>query len=197
MRVLFYGGAFSPPHLGHEKLLRFAINELNPDLTLVVPTAISPHKQKAEVSFFHRCRMAHSLKKCGKNVVISEIEKGKRKSFTLKSIKYIKKRYKNPEILLLLGSDMLTTFDEWHRFRRILSMCTLVAARRGDKTDVDMENAAIMLEKAGGKVILLDFCPLDISSTELREVIKSDLQTTEYLAEDVRKYIEKNSLYRR
>ena len=34
-KLLFYGGSFDPPHMGHHRLLEAAINEIEPDITLV------------------------------------------------------------------------------------------------------------------------------------------------------------------
>ena len=79
--------------------------------------------------------MARCFKECGDNVVISEIEKAKnkKKSYTVKTLRRLEKRFPEAELFLVIGSDMLFTFRQWHQWRRILSMCTLVIAARDDE----------------------------------------------------------------
>ena len=48
MRVLIYGGSFNPPHVGHIRSVRTAADALMPDVTLLIPAAVPPHKQLAE-----------------------------------------------------------------------------------------------------------------------------------------------------
>ena len=119
MRVLMYGGAFNPPHKGHMLLLEEAIKAVKPDRTLVVPSDVSPHKRTQYTPFRDRANMARCFKECGDNVVISEIEKAKnkKKSYTVKTLRRLEKRFPEAELFLVIGSDMLFTFRQWHQAR--------------------------------------------------------------------------------
>ena len=44
MKVLLYGGTFDPPHNGHLNNLRAAAGRVLPDLTVVMPAGVPPHK---------------------------------------------------------------------------------------------------------------------------------------------------------
>ena len=44
MRILVYGGGFNPPHLGHLAALETARDALRPDLSLIIPDGMPPHK---------------------------------------------------------------------------------------------------------------------------------------------------------
>ncbi len=169
-RILIYGGSFNPPHLGHEKLLRAAIEFLQPALTLVVPSAVSPHKSAAAVPLAVRAEMCRTFTGCGEAVRVSEIERaGKHdKSYTLKTLRRLRKIYRDADFHLLIGSDMLLGFDRWHRYRRILQMVTLVAASRQGDDRAALEAKKQQLEKQGGRVLLMEFEPLPMSSTEVR-----------------------------
>ena len=50
MRIAFYGGSFNPPHEGHVRCAQAAADFLLPDLFLIVPDYLPPHKQLAENS---------------------------------------------------------------------------------------------------------------------------------------------------
>ena len=197
MRVLMYGGAFNPPHKGHMLLLEEAIKAVKPDRTLVVPSDVSPHKRTQYTPFRDRANMARCFKECGDNVVISEIEKAKnkKKSYTVKTLRRLEKRFPEAELFLVIGSDMLFTFRQWHQWRRILSMCTLVIAARDDESIDKLENVLADLSKDGAKGMILRTKPIDISSTELRNMIMGGKDCKEYLPQSVSSYILKHRLY--
>ncbi|MBQ9957835.1 MAG: adenylyltransferase/cytidyltransferase family protein, partial [Clostridia bacterium] len=44
MRILVFGGTFNPVHIGHVEMLKKAQQFISPDLTLVIPTFLPPHK---------------------------------------------------------------------------------------------------------------------------------------------------------
>ena len=197
MRVLMYGGAFNPPHKGHMLLLEEAIKAVKPDRTLVVPSDVSPHKRTQYTPFRDRANMARCFKECGDNVVISEIEKAKnkKKSYTVKTLRRLEKRFPEADLFLVIGSDMLFTFRQWHQWRRILSMCTLVIAARDDESIDKLENVLADLSKDGAKGMILRTKPIDISSTELRNMIRDGKDCKEYLPQSVSSYILKHRLY--
>lgn len=45
MKILLFGGTFDPPHIGHLALLQNAIEAVQPDLALVMPAGVPPHKE--------------------------------------------------------------------------------------------------------------------------------------------------------
>ena len=45
MRIAIYGGSFNPPHLGHAEAAYTVYEELKPDIFLIVPDNIPPHKE--------------------------------------------------------------------------------------------------------------------------------------------------------
>lgn len=50
MKIALYGGSFNPPHLGHQEAAKTAAEELRPDMLLIMPDNIPPHKDMAEGS---------------------------------------------------------------------------------------------------------------------------------------------------
>lgn len=197
-KLLIYGGAFNPPHLGHAHLLRAAIQAVQPNLTLVIPSAISPHKTAAAVSLNLRAQMCRFFKNCGENVRVSEIEHAGRhdKSYTVKTLRRLKRIYPHYAFYLLVGGDMLLSFERWRHWRRILGMATLVAAAREPRERRALEQKREALERAGGRVLLLDVQPLPMSSSEIRETLRRGGSVEELLDPSVCAVIDKNRLYR-
>lgn len=195
-KLLVFGGAFNPPHKGHELLLSAAAETIRPDLTIILPTATSPHKQDGEVRFSHRVNMARVFKKIT-DVKICDFEgKGRKKrNYTIQSLKRLEKKYAGYEIYLLIGGDMLESFYSWSRCRRIIAKTILVTALRTDE-DEELLKAADRVRKDGGKVLILQYQPFIISSSELRKKLSDKEDVSGYMDETVVAYINKFGLYK-
>lgn len=194
-KLLLFGGAFNPPHKGHMRLLEAAIDHIKPDVTIIMPTSVSPHKVSGDISFHHRYMMSKVFT-IFPNVKISGLENigRKKKNYTIKTLKWLEKKYIGYEIYLLIGSDMLESFTTWSRYRRIISKATLLVASR--ETDIELLNKSITeLEKEGAKIVVLPVEPIVISSSELRKEIKEKKDVKEYLDVKVLEYIKKYNIY--
>ena len=44
MKILLFGGAFNPVHNEHVAILKAALQKLECDKVIIMPTAVSPHK---------------------------------------------------------------------------------------------------------------------------------------------------------
>ena len=191
-----FGGAFNPPHKGHINLAKEAIEQLKLRKLLIIPTFESPHKATKLAPFDERaemCRRAFSgiSDKC--EVEICEIERELGGiSYTINTLRALKKRYTDARFFLLIGGDMLFSFTEWYKYESILKECEVCAAARGG------DNFSEMLEYATevGHIKVLPTNVVDISSTEIREKIQKGGDVSEWITEDVRGYIEEKGLYR-
>lgn len=194
MKILIFGGAFDPPHLGHRSLLVAAIDEIKPDLTLVIPSKESPHKTNSTRAFIHRRRMCDVFLDCGGRVRVSSIERFRRgASYTIDTIDALNRRYRGAQFYLLVGTDMLEYFEKWRDYKRLLQMCVLVAGSRED--DIQrLQTAAQPLIEQGGRVVLLKNLVTEISSTEIRNAL-ADGKTSELIAPETAEYIRKHGLY--
>ncbi len=199
-KLLFYGGSFDPPHRGHEKLLESAIAAVRPDLTLVIPTGVAPHKSRTRTAFWTRFEMCSCFKKYGDNVKISSIEytgkKGSHRCYTSETVKRLRKKYPGYDLYMLIGSDMVASFHRWHLYRRVMAKCVLVAGCRDDDMERPYLEAAAALEKEGAKIMLLDFTPVEVSSTELRKKLKDGEDAPELISPETRAVIDRKGLYR-
>lgn len=191
-----FGGAFNPPHKGHINLAKEAIEQLKLRKLLIIPTFESPHKATKLAPFDERAEMCSRAfsgisDKC--EVEICEIERELGGiSYTINTLRALKKRYDDARFFLLIGGDMLFSFTEWYKYESILKECEVCAAARGG------DNFSEMLEYATevGRIKVLPTNVVDISSTEIREKIKNGEDTSGWITEDVRGYIEEKGLYR-
>ncbi len=198
MKLLIYGGSFNPPHVGHVRAVQAAQEAVQPDLTLVIPAAIPPHKALAAGSPPASERLALSELAFGKlpGVRVSELELHREgKSYTSDTIAQLREEYPEAELFFLVGTDMAETFHQWHEFRFILQSVTLVAMAREEQELERVQAAAERLRtEHGAKVLVLTAEPLPLASTQLRKLLKRRCGG-EYLPAPVYERIIRERLY--
>ena len=173
MRIAVYGGSFNPPHLGHVEAAKSAARALAPDLFLIVPASIPPHKDLAEDSpsasrRMELCKLAFAEVP---GAEISDIElKREGKSYSYDTVLQLQNEYPGAEICLVIGTDMLLTFEEWYHFRFLLENCTLAVLARTEEDDGELRGkAAELRDEYGARIQLLPHEPLEASSEKIRE----------------------------
>jgi len=183
-KIGIFGGAFDPPHTGHVNLAVGVADKLNLDKVIVIPTGVSPHKEASATPYADRLAMAKLAFECHKNFEVSDIENKADKSYTVDTLRELKRRYIKSELYLIIGGDMLTSFDKWRDYEEILKLCKVVAAARED-------NYAELQEYAGKfGITLLELPIITASSSGIRDCFKEDL-----LPEAVYNYAKERGLY--
>ncbi len=94
--------------------------------------------------------------------------------------------YPNDNLYLIIGADNIKDFNKWKEYQDLLKYHIIIMNRDGINIQEYLKNYP-----NGHFIVLEDFHPIDISSTELRNNIDS-----EYLDESVRKYIKTHNLYK-
>lgn len=201
MKAAIFGGTFNPIHKGHTEAAYAFFRCVNPDKLFVIPTKIPPHKSiKGDDDPEIRLEMtkcAFSEKKeYGGKIEVSDIEiRSEGKSYTYYTLQKIKAMGFN-EIYLYCGTDMFLSFDTWFRFEDIFSMCTLAYASR---LESDCQEAREKIEmfrnRYGAKILEIPLSPIEISSTDIREMIKDGKDTSAFLAKPVMDFISERGLY--
>lgn len=198
MKIAIYGGSFNPPHLGHVEAARTVIRELAPDKLIVIPDRLPPHKLLAEGSpspeeRLELCRLAFSELN---GVEISDMElKRQGKSYTCDTVGELKKLYPGDEIILVIGTDMLLTFEQWYRYTYLLQSCTLAVLARADGDDAELARQAERFRaEYAASVVILPHDPVEISSGEVRELLPRRLGA-DYLPDGVYEHVIRKRLY--
>lgn len=170
MKILLFGGAFDPPHKGHISILTEASQYTDFDKIIVMPTGTPTHKKSCIAPFDVRVAMAKAaFENIADNVEISEYEGTNLKDdYTYLTLRYLKEKYNNPAIYMLIGSDSLLSFSRWKNSEEILANCTPVVFAREEGLE-DRINAEIAKIKAmGGNAVFIPYRVHDVSSSEFR-----------------------------
>lgn len=200
MKIGVFGGTFNPPHLGHKRLAAEFKTKLNLDKILIIPTFNPPHKMAKElVSTGERIELCN---RCFDTdfFEVSDIEILRQgKSYTVQTLEQLHEIYKDSEFYLIVGSDMLLTFDQWFRWEDILKLCTICVATRENEVSIDKLKSyaknTLKKDEVKGEIIITKISPFECSSTMVREKIKNDEALTDVLSENVIEYIESRGLY--
>ena len=194
--ITVFGGTFNPIHIGHQEIIKCLCDHKDVDKVLLMPTKIPPHKSTDYLaSESDRYNMCNLIASDFDNVEVSDIELFREgKSYTIDTINTLCSLYPNKKLALTIGGDMLVSFTKWKQFQDILSKCTLIVFSRGDIGETEHKNAISYLKDLGANIIVIDTDITNISSTEIRNSLKTDINSA-FLDEKVRKYIVDNNLY--
>ena len=198
MKTAIYGGSFNPPHLGHIEVVKTVSLYLKPDRIIIIPDNIPPHKELAENSPTAEQRMEMCRLAFGDipGVEFSDMEiQREGKSYTSDTLDKLHELYPDDDFYLVIGTDMLTSFEEWYRFEHIFSMCILaVLSREEDDQELIRETTERFTVEYGARIEILPHTPLVMSSTEIREKLRSRLGS-DLLKDEVYSLIIKEGFY--
>lgn len=194
-----FGGAFNPPHIGHINLARQAIEQLNLRKLVIVPTFESPHKSTRLLPFEQRsemCKRAFApldgAGNCNCTIEISDIERELGGvSYTINTLRELSKQHPDERFYLLIGGDMLFSFDTWYKYESVLKESTVCAVARENDSFTDMVEFANKL----GRVKVLPTNVVEVSSTDIRERLAKGEDVSALLPSEVADYIRENNLY--
>ncbi len=198
MKILIFGGTFNPVHNGHIAMCKAARDAVLPDLTLIIPTYMPPHKavNGTLLSGEDRLNMCRIAFDGLENTIVSEIEiAAEQKSYSVITLQKLHKAYPDAEIYMLCGADMFLTLKTWYKYEDIIKLAVVCAVPR-DGDLAELEQYARAIENDGGKCIIIDTPTVDISSTEIREIMALGKVTDGMLPEKVSDYIIKHKLFR-
>ncbi len=188
MRIGILGGSFNPIHFGHLLMAQSALEVLKLDKVFFVPAHCSPFKtQRALPPDQDRLAMVKEAIKGNKSFALydGEIKRGG-VSYTIDTLRELKKKYPEAEFYLLIGGDSLRTFQRWREPKEILKIAKLVVLNRpGFDKDVTRHI----------KHVTVDMPAVDISSTDMRERLKNKKSIWYLTSKSVIRYINRHKLY--
>lgn len=198
-KIAVFGGSFNPPHLGHRGVVETVSNIIRPDLFMIIPDNIPPHKELEEGSpdSFVRLRMCEDNFSDIEGVTISDLEILRDgRSYTADTVEALRKIYPEDTLMFVVGTDMLLSFEEWYRYEYLLQELELIVLSRFDDDDDQIHSHADHLKDRYGAIIhFIDVPPMPMSSTEIRNLLKQR-KGNECLHDAVYTDIIQNRLYK-
>ena len=206
MRLLLYGGTFDPPHNGHLNNLRAAAARVRPDRVVVMPAGLSPFKQSTAAPGSARVEMCACFRALEAEGAVPalcvsgwEVEQAAlgRRNYTVLTLEMLARTYPEAELYMAMGSDMLLSFDGWHRWQDILRLAHLVVTSRHMGDDPELHAKALRLDPTGARILFAPVQALPMASSEIRARLAAGEACEAELPQAVWEVIRREKLYKK
>jgi nicotinate-nucleotide adenylyltransferase len=192
-RIGIFGGTFNPIHHGHLINIELLLEHFNLDLVLFIPAKIPVHKNVAgKVTPADRLKMVELAIENSEKFHSSGIEiNRKTASYTITTLHELEEIYPGDELFLIIGSDSFNELDTWKEYKNILSGYKIIVMMRPGDTELrdDLLTHALKVEQYRGGLI-------EISSSMIRERVKSNLPVRYLTTDNVIEFIRIKGLYK-
>jgi nicotinate-nucleotide adenylyltransferase len=181
-KIGIYGGTFDPVHYAHLILARESAEIFQLEKIVLVPAATSPFKNAPVAVAKARLKMLRAAIEGEALFEIDECElRRPPPSYTIETIEYLRRKFPDTELFLLMGDDNLGGLPGWRRFAELQTMVTIIVLPRL-KTEVRHEYLSVERR-------------IDISATEIRERVAKKKAISYFVPPGVEKIIREQKLY--
>lgn len=189
------GGTFDPVHFGHLVSAEEALVQFNLDRVVFMPTGRPVRKTHRHVSSAEdRYLMTVIATASNPDFEVSRMEIDRPgDTYTVDTMTTLRAQYgAGAELFFISGADAVREILTWKDAERFVGLCTFIAATRpGYDASLSAGGAA----ELPPSVEYMEVPALAISSSDIRERVRTRRPTRYLLPEAVAAYIGKNGLY--
>jgi len=191
MKIGLFFGSFNPIHVGHLILANHIVE--NTDLNQVW-FVVSPHnplkEKKTLLADNHRYAMVEIALEGNDKLRASNVEFSlPQPNYTVVTLAKLKEKYPNNSFALIMGEDNFQAIDKWYNYEQILDNYPIIVYPRNEKSTTTTNYPTV--------TFLQDVPLMNISSTYIRNAIKSNKSVKYVLTNEVLKYIEEMNFYKK
>ena len=220
MKLGLFGGTFDPIHIGHLRAALEVKQGFGLDQIVIIPAAVPPHKKGHQVTdATDRLKMVELGVSGYSGFSVSDAELQRAgPSYSIDTINHFKTASdKDSEIFFISGLDAFLEIDTWKSYKELLRQIAFIVIARPmfdgeditsrwtrledfikDKISSDYqfsESSACFVHSGAKPIYTFDVTSLDISSTRIRELVKTGQPITYLVPESVEKYVKSRGLY--
>ena len=207
-RLGILGGMFDPVHNGHVAAALSAVESMDLDLLKMVPCHIPNHREQHQLSAQHRLKMLRLALRREIKLAVDDCEilRGG-VSYAVDTVAEMRAGGNWDQIVFVLGADALNGLPQWHEWRALLQACHLfVLGRQSHSIDADvaleigLEKRRVakpehLFEAETGRIFFAEDFDVELSSTQVRELLTKGGEVASLLNAQVYKYISHYALY--
>ena len=198
--IAILGGSFNPVHYGHLIMAEAAMESTHFSKILFIPTGTPYHKeQKDLLPFADRLKLLELAIEKYPDFDCSPME-GDRdgNSYTIDTVRELLRQNPTNSYSLLIGTDQFLTLRSWHKIKELGQLADFyIANRNGEMSFLTFQKEKEALEKELSLHCKLFPMPaIDLSSTEIRNLLKEGKSIHGMLPKSVEEYILKKGFYR-
>jgi nicotinate-nucleotide adenylyltransferase len=205
------GGSFNPIHYGHLRMAQELADALNFTEVRFIPSANPPHKDSITVSAEHRAAMVKLAIEGNPRFTLDTCELDRvGVSYTIETLIELRESSGGDTALcLMMGSDAFIKLNTWHRWQSLLDYAHIILVQRPgmpppSKLPTELETllhdhyteqVSDLSKENAGFINMQTIPALEISATQIRELLKHELSTRYLLPDAVIEYIRQHKLY--
>lgn len=214
MNAGLFGGTFNPIHNGHLGIVQYVKAHCALDTIILYPSALPPHKSNVNLALAQdRLVMTKGAVKHLYGFQVSDIELQRQgTSFTIDTISQFKSVFgRHICFHLLLGSDAFFDTPSWKQARQIFEAIPVIVMQRGKKTGMapfasfidehvskgyKLKDDNLFVHERLFPIRICNVPRIDLSSTQIRNRIKSGKSISGLVPEYVETFIRTKDLYK-
>lgn len=198
-RIGVSGGTFDPIHYGHLIIAEEAREMMQLDKVIFIPCGNPPHKANCHVTpAEYRYEMVSMAVRGNKFFEVSsmEIDRGGY-SYTVETVAQLIEIYgEDTKLFFIIGADVIPELVTWKQFEKLFTMCEFIATLRPGYDKESLYKEIKYLESNyHAKINLLNTPLIEISSTMIRNRVKSGKSVKYLVPYEVEEYIKEKGLY--
>jgi len=189
MRIGLYFGSFNPIHIGHLIIANHLLNETPLEKVWFILSPQNPFKiNHSLLNEYDRLHLLQTATADDPRIKVSDIEFSLPKpSYTSVTLAHLSERYPEHEFSIIMGSDSFQNLHKWKNYEAIIDNYSIYVYKR---PEFPVENTI------GAKLVELDAPLLQISATNIREMIRDGKSIRYMVPENVIAEIEKGGYYK-
>lgn len=204
-----FGGTFDPIHFGHLRTAFELLHSLRLAEVRLVPAGLPPHRGAPACDARHRLAMVRAAIADQPGLVVDDREIHREgPSYTVDTLRELRAEAATRPLCLIVGMDAFLGLPEWHEWRAVLDLAHVVVAHRPGWAAPDSGVLGGLLAERGtnrvedlhetmaGRIHVRPVTQLEISSTDLRDLIVAGQDPRYLLPDPVRELIRATACYR-
>ena len=220
VRIGLFGGTFNPIHMGHLQAAKDVQRFFALDKIYLIPSALPPHKApNGVVDAEDRLEMIRLAIPSHPDIQVSDVElKRSGPSYTIDTVVHFKSSLPTEnELFLIAGLDAFLEIDTWKSYTELIRLIPLIVmARPGIGNNacilewktieeylhstispdyIFSETRECYLHPEKQPIFRFNGNPRDVSSTEIRTLIKKGASIKDLVPESVEEFIKAKGLY--
>ena len=189
MKIGLYFGSFNPVHVGHLIIANHFVTNTDLQQVWLIVSPQNPLKPSSSLlNEYHRLHLARIAIEGEKNLKVSNVEFNLPKpSYTIDTLIYLEEKNPKHQFAVIMGSDSLLNIGKWKNYQALLKNYSIYIYKRPGFN---------IQETSTVNIHIVDAPLLEISSTQIRRLIKEH-KSIRYLVPDiVLEEIEKYGYYK-
>lgn len=203
-----FGGTFDPVHYGHLRTAFEMLQALRFDEVRFIPCGDPPHRRRTYADAIRRFEMVRVATEGQPGFVVDDRELLREgPSYSVDTLAALRSEFPSRSLALIIGMDAFLGLPGWYQWREILQLAHIVVANRPGWRAPDKGPLGKLLADRGthriedlhqtksGHIFIHDVTQLEISSTEIRELVAAGRDPRFLMPDTVRDVIKSSGCY--